>query len=87
MLTDEQIKNIGLGRYPDLPRPTTRAELIAAARLMNHHQLADMLDREDEQKRCLCNIGAQECPVHPDHLMSKEAKIQSRKDWDARCTD
>lgn len=35
---------------------------------------------------CLCNIGAQACPLHPDHLWSKEQKIAFRKAWDERVT-
>lgn len=36
------------------------------------------------KRRCLCNIGAQACPRHPKHLLTKEQKIQARKDWDER---
>lgn len=33
---------------------------------------------------CLCNVGVQECPVHPEHLWDKEKKIAFRKQWDER---
>lgn len=33
---------------------------------------------------CLCDIGVQDCVVHPGRLRSKEQKIAFRKDWDAR---
>lgn len=36
------------------------------------------------RRRCLCNVGAQECPVHPGHTASKEEKIATRLRWDAR---
>ena len=35
-------------------------------------------------RRCVCNIGVQECPVHPGRLLSKEEKIQFRKNWDSK---
>ena len=33
---------------------------------------------------CVCNVGVQECPIHPGRLRSKEEKIAFRKAWDAR---
>jgi len=38
----------------------------------------------DPREQCRCNIGVQECPMHIDHLWSKEEKIAFRKAWDAR---
>lgn len=32
---------------------------------------------------CLCNVGVQECPVHPGRLRTKDEKIAFRKAWDA----
>lgn len=39
---------------------------------------------DDPGDFCVCDIGVQACPWHPDHLLTKEQKIQFRKDWDAR---
>ncbi len=33
---------------------------------------------------CVCNVGVQECPVHPGRLMDQEEKVAFRKAWDAR---
>lgn len=33
---------------------------------------------------CVCNVGAQECPVHPGRVRTKEEKIAFRKNWDAK---
>lgn len=33
---------------------------------------------------CECNIGVQQCPVHPGRLLDQEQKIAFRKAWDAR---
>lgn len=33
---------------------------------------------------CLCNVGAQECPIHPGRLRTKQQKIEFRKEWDKR---
>jgi hypothetical protein len=33
---------------------------------------------------CVCNVGVQECPVHPGRLKTQEEKIEFRKKWDAR---
>lgn len=33
---------------------------------------------------CLCNVGVQECPLHPDRLFTKEQKIAFRKWWDEK---
>lgn len=33
---------------------------------------------------CVCNVGVQECPAHPDRLKTKEEKIEFRKQWDRR---
>lgn len=35
---------------------------------------------------CLCNVGVQECPIHPGRLYTEEEKIQFGKDWNARVT-
>ena len=32
---------------------------------------------------CVCNIGVQECSLHPGRLRTKEQKIEFRKMWDA----
>lgn len=45
----------------------------------------DLLGMPDRPGQvCLCNVGVQECPIHPGHLMTQEEKIASRKSWDAR---
>lgn len=36
---------------------------------------------------CLCNIGAQECPVHPGNTWTQEEKIAFRKKWDQRVVE
>lgn len=33
---------------------------------------------------CLCNVGAQHCPLHPNHRMTQFEKIEFRKTWDQR---
>lgn len=47
-----------------------------------HEDAANLLEGS-----CLCNVGVQECPVHPGHLMTKEEKIQFRKDWDKKVVE
>ena len=36
----------------------------------------------DQEAGCLCNIGAQECPLHPGRTRDKEERIAFRKWWD-----
>jgi hypothetical protein len=33
---------------------------------------------------CRCDVGCQECPVHPGRLKTKEECIAFRKAWDAK---
>ena len=33
---------------------------------------------------CVCNIGVQECPIHPGRLRTEDEKIKFEQDWDAR---
>lgn len=35
---------------------------------------------------CVCNIGVQECSLHPGRLWDKDKKIEFRKQWDAKVT-
>lgn len=36
---------------------------------------------------CLCNVGVQECSVHPGRLWTQEEKIAFRKKWDERVVE
>lgn len=36
------------------------------------------------QPPCVCEVGVQECSVHPGRLLTQEQKIAFRKAWDAR---
>lgn len=42
------------------------------------------LERMERDADCVCNVGAQECPVHPGNTWDQERKVAFRKDWDAR---
>jgi hypothetical protein len=32
---------------------------------------------------CVCNVGCQECGLHPGRVLTKEQSIAFRKKWDA----
>lgn len=38
----------------------------------------------NNNKQCVCNIGAQHCFVHDRHTRTQEEKIAFRLAWDAR---
>lgn len=33
---------------------------------------------------CVCNVGVQECPIHPGRLLTTLERILNEKDWDRR---
>lgn len=47
-------------------------------------RLAEISRVINPRERCLCNVGAQECPVHPGNTWDQERKVAFRKEWDAR---
>jgi Na+-translocating ferredoxin:NAD+ oxidoreductase RNF subunit RnfB len=72
-----------MGYYPmPAAKPYSDADLVARARMFNHHDIADRLEALIYKDLCLCNIGVQACPVHPGNLRTKEEKISFRKRWD-----
>lgn len=44
----------------------------------------DRLTALEGTSDCVCDVGVQECPVHPGRLWDQERKVAFRKDWDAR---
>lgn len=46
--------------------------------------LAAMYAVANPNKGCVCNVGVQECPVHPDRLWSEEKRKQFGIDFNAR---
>lgn len=50
------------------------------------HAAAWLSVLEDMEKAadCVCNVGAQECPVHPGNTWDQERKIAFRKAWDEK---
>lgn len=50
------------------------------------HAAAWLSVLEDMEKAadCVCNVGVQECPVHPERLWDQERKIAFRKTWDEK---
>jgi hypothetical protein len=44
----------------------------------------DVATEEHMDRDCVCNVGVVECSFHPKRLLTKEQKIDFRKDWDAK---
>lgn len=52
------------------------------------HSADDVIERLVEfagwlNVKCVCRVGAQECPIHPGNTRTKEEKIAFRKAFDA----
>lgn len=62
----------------------TRSLLPAAI----YFGLSDRIERGDFDATCVCNIGVQVCPDHPDRPIlrgdDKEGQLAFRKDFDER---
>lgn len=66
-------------------KPTYLRHWVSAFSAVELEEAApEMLVEWLDQVTCVCDVGVQECSVHPGRLMTKEQKIEFRKWWDAQ---
>lgn len=74
-----------MGHYPTPPaKAPSDEDLVALARLFNHHALADRLEALTTAHLCVCNVGAQTCVLHGRITKTQAEKIAFRIAWDER---
>ena len=47
------------------------------------HEAYALVAYWDEAGPCVCNVGVQECPVHPGRLLDAYGRMDFEKAWDA----